>query len=76
MYEDNFILQEYLDDLSICDELIDFFEKSDNKETGKIGRGNVFKEIKDSTDVAIQCDGSYITLKYTKQLQNVLNSSG
>ena len=44
MYEDNFILQEYLDDLSICDELIDFFEKSDNKETGKIGRGNVFKE--------------------------------
>ena len=72
MYEDNFILQEYLDDLSICDELIDFYEKSDNKEPGKIRRG-VVKEVKDSTDVTLQCDGSYIVLKYTKQLQNVLN---
>jgi len=73
MYEDNFILQEYIDDLGTCDELIDFFEKSANKEPGKINRG-VVKEVKDSTDVGIECDGSYIVLKYTKQLQNVLNS--
>ena len=46
----NFIDGYYLSNLSICDSLIDLFEKSDNKCLGTTGQG-VNKKIKDSLDL-------------------------
>ena len=48
----NFIDGYYLSDLSICDDLIDFFNKSDSKVKGKIGGGLNIK-IKDSLDLQL-----------------------
>jgi len=41
----NFINGWYIDSL-VCDDLIDYFEKSDRKEFGRIGAGEVNKEKK------------------------------
>jgi len=48
----NFIDGYYLSDLSICDDLIDFFNKSDSKVKGKIGGGLNIK-VKDSLDLQL-----------------------
>jgi prolyl 4-hydroxylase len=47
----NFIEGYYLEDLSICDKLIELFENSNKKIIGRVGTGDVVKEIKESTDL-------------------------
>lgn len=48
----NFIDGYYLSDLSICDDLIDFFNKSDSKIKGRVGGGLNLK-LKDSLDLQL-----------------------
>ena len=68
---ENFIHEQYLDDLTICDELIEYFNRSEKK-PGTFYGGTVDTEVKDSTD-AILYDG-ILADKYLKSLQVVLNS--
>ena len=53
--ENNFISGWYLDDVSLCDELIQFFDGSPGKNsgqmTGYLGKGNVDTDAKDSMDL-------------------------
>ena len=49
----NFIAGWTIDNRQLCDELIDYFEKSDKKKTGKLGRGEIDKKRKNSTDLSL-----------------------
>ena len=73
--EKSFIGAWLLDDVSICDRLIDHFEKSEKKFEGTINTsmGNViWKEVKDSTDLVLDSRDE-ITLEYANLLQEVTN---
>jgi hypothetical protein len=70
----SFIFAGFLEDLSICDRLIDFFENSDTKYPGEIvknGQGAILKNIKDSIDLTLRPDQS-ITQEYAIELQKVV----
>jgi len=72
--EKSFIGAWYLPDLSICDELIAFFNRREDKVAGQTGdRGEVDKAIKDSTDVIIppQQFSDPVILKYLSNLGQV-----
>jgi hypothetical protein len=74
----NFILQEYLQDISICDQLIDIHKLSDNKTNGSVGVGEDIKIdplIKLSTDVPFYPKDillNNVIKNYFDQLQNIL----
>jgi hypothetical protein len=69
----NFIEGYYLSDLSLCDSLINFFEKSDNKILGETGRG-VNKKLKDSLDLPLNTNNISKELhSYFKELNNCIN---
>jgi hypothetical protein len=62
---ENFILQEYLDDLSICDSLIEIHKNSTEKEPGIVftqGMPTIKPDIKDSTDISlpVELGGPYV----------------
>jgi len=63
----NFIGQYYLDDLSICDEILEFYNKSNNKIKGATTKG-VDKNVKDSTDLCIDWRSDNIAQKYIQAL--------
>lgn len=70
----DFILMEYLKDISICDDIIDFYENSDKKGQGKMAINNVAQYIpekKDSMDCILE---SPLLDKYLNSLQNVMNT--
>lgn len=67
----NFLRIDYLDDLSICDRLIKFYENSNDKSPGSTGLG-VVPEIKNSTDLELGNDS--LTHEYLKQLQKVVDN--
>ena len=68
----NFIHQDYIKDLNICDKLIEYHTNDIvTKSPGRIWSG-VDVSIKKSTDVALDLD-SEIGEKYTKELQNIVN---
>ena len=72
----NFILQEFLLDTSVCDDVIAFYEQSGNKTLGKVNSqigepAAVNKAAKDSTEVPL--DGP-VSLAYFAQLNVVLAS--
>jgi hypothetical protein len=73
---ETFIHQQFLSDSSVCDELIGFHKKSNNKQLGLVYYNNIGstidKEVKDSIDVALI--PSDVPLKYQHQLQEVVNS--
>jgi prolyl 4-hydroxylase len=64
----NFIMGWYPNDVSICDELIDFHKTYDNKVYGTIGNGLLDKTIKDSIDVPLLIE----TPMWTKYLVHFL----
>lgn len=68
---ENFILESYLQDTSICDAIIEYHNSTAEKRPGNIYGGVVDKKIKDSTDSSLShspfCDA------YVKQLQIVAN---
>ena len=71
--KNTFISGYYMKDLSICDELIDYFEKSDNKKPGLIGDGRVDTSVKDSTEVPVYLWKDIpIYVKYRNALQEML----
>ena len=51
--KNTFISGYYMKDLSICDELIDYYEKTDDKKPGLVVGGVVDKSVKDSTEIPI-----------------------
>jgi len=64
-----FLLWDYIPDISICDELIQFHARSDKKTPGVFSEG-INLEVKDSTDVVLD-DGDLLS-KYLAQLQIVV----
>lgn len=71
-----FILSDYLEDLSICDELIELHKNSPNKKKGAIyndsSEGHVDPKVKLSTDIAIENNNLPITKRYTKELDRIV----
>ena len=71
----NFILEDYIEDLSICDDLIDFHKKSPDKKTGVIFRNSESEarigKAKISTDVVLI--RSELCEKYVTVLQKVVD---
>jgi len=71
----NFIDGYYLLNLSVCDELINLFEQSNNKILGKSARG-IDKKIKDSLDLQLNINdiSKYKELRnYFDQLNIIIN---
>ena len=71
MFDDQFIYQSYLKDLSICDRLIEYHKSSSNKIRGRAGGYNI-NEIKSSTDVAFLPESEEYE-DYYKNLQIVVD---
>jgi hypothetical protein len=75
--EHSFIGAWFLEDLSICDELIEFHNSNKNATLGQVtgpdGRSIVKKEVKDSTDTRMLFHLD-VTQKYIKELQKVLDT--
>lgn len=74
---DNFIAGWYLQDTTICDKIIDFFNASNKKHQGITGKrinssfeSYIDTSIKDSIDCPLEDE---ILLKYSKELQTVVN---
>jgi len=67
----NFIHTFYLNDLSICDELITYFHNNNEyKNQGKVGKGEVKLDVKDSLDLKIYPSSTNKTIQnYYKNLQ-------
>lgn len=69
--KENFI-GEYEIDTSICDEIVEYFKKSDRKEPGKYGdHYTLNKETKDSLDAALNDDD--LAFRYCAALQKALD---
>lgn len=64
-----FLLWDYIPNVSVCDELIQFHRQSDKKRPGECGN-RVNLEVKDSTDVVL--DNGDLLSKYLTQLQIVV----
>jgi len=77
MTDNNFIFQASIEDLSLCDDIIAYFEASNHKAAGVIGfknagqytSGAVNTKIKDSTDAVLLDEDLYI--RYTNQLKKI-----
>lgn len=66
----NFIHQQFLEDVSICDRIVEFYKANPNKEPGRTTNG-VDINCKDSTDCIFNGD---LFTKYSAELQIVVNS--
>ncbi len=72
----SFIFAGFLENLGICDRLIDFFENSDSKYPGEIvkdGKGSILKDVKDSLDLTLKPDQT-IAQEYAFELQKVVEA--
>ena len=67
---DTFIYNEFLPDLNLCDEIVEFHKNSPNKIIGTTGF-TVNKEHKDSTDVALTGD---LLPKYVEVLHKIASN--
>lgn len=65
-----FLLWDYVEDVSICDELINFHRDSGNKYAGLVATGH-HPDLKDSTDVIL--DDMNLVKKYMSQFETVVN---
>lgn len=68
----NFIGEYMLDDLSICDEIIDFYSTSNKKQLGATSKG-VDIAVKNSTDVMVNWQTDEIAQKYVDSLAGLTN---
>ena len=69
---ESFIHQQYLSDISICDDLIAQHKNSNLKYAGTVGAQLVDKEQKDSTDIALE--NGDVAFRYLTQLQEVIDA--
>jgi hypothetical protein len=71
----DFILSAYIEDLSLCDDIIHFYNNSLNKKPGKIydstGIGVINSSVKESTDVSFEKNNP-LWKKYVFQMQNLV----
>ena len=70
---ENFIHQQYLEDISVCDDIINLFNKNSNKEPGMTDLG-LNLAIKDSTDLCVSVEDAVenkVMFNYLEQLQKV-----
>lgn len=71
-----FIRTEFLQDISICDRLINYYNSSDSKGAGTVvgssGVVRVDPNVKESTDVYLQ--DSSVAKEYCIELQNIVNN--
>lgn len=74
---ETFILQEYLQDLFICDDLIELHKNNKNKYDGTIGSDSKLDyKLKKSTETLYTFDDfikNKSCIKYIKELQNIVN---
>jgi len=70
---ESFIHQTYIDDLDLCDEIIESYINSPMKLLGSFGHGVIDKEVKDTTEVCLNNCGE-VFFRYTSELQKCLNS--
>jgi len=71
--ENNFILQQYLTDRTICDKLIEYHKNSEEKGPGLSGNGEINPDTKDSTDTDLKND-SPLYMEYLTLLKDVVDS--
>ena len=68
---ENFILQEFIDDINICDELIEYYNKSDNKQKGLATVNKTVNEsVKKCNEILINPENSILN-EYLLNLRNV-----
>ena len=70
---ESFIHQTYIDDLDLCDEIIESYTNSPMKLLGSFGHGVINKEFKDTTEVSLNACGE-VFFRYTIELQKCLNT--
>jgi hypothetical protein len=73
--EKSFIGAWYMEDMSLCDDIITYFENSPLRTPGVInrdGKGQVIPEEKDSLDIGLNFSET-ITKRYIEELQKILN---
>jgi hypothetical protein len=71
--KNNFILGYYFSDKKLCNDLINLFEKSDNKREGMMGFCKINKTKKDSIDLTLDINSQEpLIQKYFKNLSLVL----
>ena len=68
----NFILENMMTDLSICDELVEYHKNSPDKTPGTLSNGISNINRKQSTDIILH-DGE-LASKYLPELQNCINN--
>lgn len=72
LVKENFILQQSVSNINICDDLIKYHQQSTNKFDGETFKG-VNKKVKDSTDVVLDPE-SNVGKEYIKQLLEVTDN--
>ena len=68
-----FIGEYFIDNLSICDNLIEYFKNNPNKIEGLTAKAIPDKEVKDSTDLPIHSFDNPIITNYMGELQKCLD---
>jgi hypothetical protein len=73
----NFILQEYLENILICDDLLNIYNKSKNKQLGRLGVNSRLNEsLKKDTEITFH-PNNFINypnlLKYLNELKKICN---
>ncbi len=71
---ETFIHQQYLSDISICDQLIETFESSNEKRKGRIGAGVIDPSTKDSVDLTFEQVNKVVLHQYYFLLREVVRS--
>jgi hypothetical protein len=69
----NFIYETFLEDISLCDRLIDFYKMSDKKTKGISGNSLVQEHLKKSTDVGLTANDN-IAIEYVLQLNKAIEA--
>jgi len=74
----NFIGEYQLEDTSVCDKLIEYFENSDRQAPGLMGRSTLNVDMKDSVDVSIHASefemvGNEAIIDYLIQMDKCLD---
>jgi prolyl 4-hydroxylase len=72
----NFIAGYYLNNLSLCDDIIDYFESSSLKTEGKLAGNRVEKWVKNSTDLSFSVGSPQLNtpciINYLNELKNII----
>lgn len=69
---ENFIFTDYIEDLSICDDIIKYHNETDIKSPGQIGNALLVPDRKTSTDSRLS-DNQELTIRYFDQLKVIMD---